>query len=191
VDQLTGETVPIRSEAFLTTEVVLGERATLYAIGLYGSPAHPTTQLVRYGGDSYQQATVLAEFAGEDPNARAVWDNRTNSLFTTLGYAGLQRIEGRTPSILDSTGQIAREIAIGGLYVAAVNADGSVTFWDRYNGDFLFEIYVFEDDEWVAMNIRGAFFASSPDLERYLDLIPARRARLDLDDFRIELPYRE
>ena len=191
VDQLTRETVPIRSEAFLSTEVALGDRSTLYAIGLFGSPASPTTRLVRYGGNRFEQDTVLAEFVGDDPAARAVWDDRTNSLFTTIGYAGLQRIEGRTSSPLDLTGQIAREIVLGGLYVAAVNADGSLTLWNRNTGELLFDIYVFENDGWVAMNVLGAFLVSSPELEKYLDFIPVRRTRLDLDDFRIELPYRE
>ncbi|MEE8441771.1 MAG: hypothetical protein V3S41_08625, partial [Spirochaetia bacterium] len=163
----------------------------MYAIGLFGSPTSPTTKLVRYGGNGFEQDTVIAEFVGEDPAARAVWDNRTNSLLTTIGYTGLQRIEGRTLLPLESTGQIAREIVLGGLYLAAVNADGSVTLWNRDTGEFLFDIYVFEDDGWVAMNSRGAFLASTPDLEKYLDFIPERRTRLDLDDFRIALPYRE
>ncbi len=191
VDQLTRETVPIRNEAFLSTGVVLGERSTLYAIGLFGSQASPTTKLVRYGGSSFEQDTVIAEFVGEDPTARVVWDDRTTSLFTTIGYGGLQQIHGRTLSPLESTGQIAREIVLGGLYVAAVNADGSVTLWNRNTGELLFDIYVFEDDEWLAMNVRGAFLAGNSAVEEYLDFIPAHRTRLDLDDFRIELPYRE
>jgi len=191
VDQLTRETVPIRSEAFLSTDVALGGRSTVYAIGLFGSPGSPTTKLLRYGGTGLEQEAVIVEFAGEDAAARAVWDDRTNSLFTTIGYDGLQRMEGRTPSPLESTGQVAREIALGGLFVAAVNADGSVTLWNRITGELLFDIYVFADDGWVAMNPRGAFLASNRGLEDYLDFIPERRTRLDLTDFRIELPYRE
>jgi WD40 repeat protein len=191
IDQLTGETVPIPSDAFLSTDIALGDRSTLYAIGLFGPPASATTRLVRYSGDRFAQNTIIDEFAGEDPNARAVWDDQTGTLFTTIGYAGLQRIEGRTPTRLDSTGQIGREIVLGGLYVATVNEDGSLSLWDRINGEFLFDIYVFENDEYLAVSSRGEFLASSAALERYLDFIPERRTRLDFNDFRLELPYRE
>jgi len=191
VDQLTGETVRISSSAFLSTAVALGDRSTLYAIGLFGNPASPTTQLVRYGGESFAQRSTLVEFAGEDSTADVVWDDQSGKLLTTIGYEGLQRIDGRTSSRLGSPGQIAREIAIGGLFIAAVNADGSVSVWNRATGELLFDLYVFDDSGWIAITKDGAFLASNSRLERYLDFIPDGRRRLDLNDFRVELPYTE
>jgi len=191
VDQLTGETVPIRSDAFLATDVAFGGNGELYAIGLYGSPGSPATRLTRYSGRDLERETVLMDFNGEDSSATVVWDDETGRLYTTLGYSGLLRIDGLRTTRMDATGQIARVIHIAGLYIAAVNADGSVSLWNRYSGEFLFDLYAIEGGAWVAMNEDGAFYASSRSVERYLDFVSERRTRLDLNDFRIELPYRE
>jgi hypothetical protein len=191
VDQLTGETVRVRSEAFLTTDIAFGDGSTLYGVGLFGSPGEPTTRLSRYSGADLERATVLVEFDGEDPFGRVFWDRETGILYTTVGYEGLLSVEGRTVTPRDATGQIARKIRSGGVYIAVVNADGSVTLWNRFTGEFLFDLYALENGEWIAMNENGSFFASDRSVEQYLDLVSERRTRLTLEDFRIDLPYRE
>ena len=190
VDPLTQETVPVNMDAFLATDVALGSRGTAYAIGLFGQQGVPETRLVRISGSGFDQVTVLDQFAGEDVTASVLWDSRTDSVLTSVGYEGMKRIKGRTLEIFESTGQIPREFAIHGLLVAAVNTDGSVTLWSRDTGEHLFDIYV-DGNQWLAMNRRGAYLSSSASMERYLDFIPDRRTRLTLEDFRITLPYRE
>lgn len=191
VDEITRETVPIRSGAFLSTDVAFGDGPTLYAIGLFGSTNAPKTRLLRFSGERFESQSQLAEYDGEDPEASVMWDDQTKSLYTTLGYDGLKRFEGRREVSMDSSGQIAREVAAGGFLVAAVNMDGSVSLWNRETGEFLVDLYVLEGDQWIALTQRGAFYSSSATTERYLDFIPGERTGLSLDDFRISLPYRE
>ena len=190
VDPLTQETVPVVTNAFLATDVALGSRSTVYALGLFGSPEFPESRLLRISGDELDQIRQLDEFAGEDATARVLWDRRTNAVLTTLGYEGVKRISGRTLEIFQSTGQIPREMAVQGLLVASANRDGSVTLCNRESGEHQFDIYV-RGSDWIALNRRGVFLSSSPALEQYLDFIPERRTRLTLEDFRMELPYRE
>jgi WD40 repeat protein len=190
VDQVTGETVPIRSEAFLTTDLAFGSGNTLYTIGLFGTPADPTTRLVRLSGPRLDDDRQLAEYEGEDPGARVAWDSRTRTLYTTLGDDGIQQTSGISLEKMQNTGQLARDISIWGLLVATVNADGSVTLYDRSTGELLFDIYVFEDDSWLAIRPGGVFLSSGSGPEDYLDFIPAQRTRLQFDDFRMELPFR-
>jgi WD40 repeat protein len=191
IDQLTGETVAVRSSAFLTTDFSFAGPRTLYGIGLFGSPGAPQTRLTRFSGSDLGQQSVVGEFDGEDTQGRTLWDQQTRTLYTTLGYGGLQEVRGRLLYPLGPPGQIAREIVQGGLFTATVNRDGSVSIWDRNTKDFLFDLYVTLDNEFIAMNPRGAFLASSRTLERYLDVVSERQTRLEVADFRIGLPFIE
>ena len=90
VDLSTRETLPVDTEAFLSSRVELDPRSpTLYSLSLVGSQSAPSTRLTRHSGRAFGRSQTLVELRGEYPSADMVWDSSTNSLITSLAASGI------------------------------------------------------------------------------------------------------
>jgi hypothetical protein len=192
VDPLTEETVAARTDAFLTTELELDPRSrTLYAIGLHGRQSDPTTRLLGLTGSGFSQSTVLDDSSHELSGGDLLWDSREGVLLSSMTYGEVRRYRfGRGDGTLEPVERLHGALALGGSLIAAVNLDGSVSFWSRESGEHVAD-FVVVGSEWIAITRRGDYLTSSRAAERYLTFLPASRTRLGLDDFRVSLPFAE
>lgn len=187
VDQRTGETIAASTSAFLTTRVVSDPRTgTLYSLGLVGSQASPATELMRHT-QRLTRTDLLLRIEQENPQADLLWDDRTSSLLTSVDPGRVYRFVDGSAELLEPVERLHQKLAVGGHVIASVNADGTVTFWDRRSGDHLVDLWIL-DAGWIAATVDGAFLASSLSAERYLTLLTAPRLRATVADFRLQLP---
>jgi WD40 repeat protein len=189
VDQLTGETVTAETDAFLTTDIVLDPESTqLYAIGLHGRHSSPQTRLLRLAGRGLATSTVLESSDDELSRGGLLWDARTESLLSSMEYRSVVRYRDGRREPFANAERLHGELTAGGAVVAARNLDGTATLWNRATGELLLNLYVL-DGEWIAIGPEGTYLSQSPRPERQLTFLPASRSRLDVEDFRIDLPF--
>lgn len=191
VDPLTEETVTANTDAFLSTELALDPRSnTLYAIGLHGRQSQPTTRLLRLTGSGFAQSEALDESSHELTAGDLLWDTREGVLLSSMTYDEVRRYRGaRSDGTLEPVERLHGTLAVGGNLIAAANLDGSVSLWSRDSGEHVAD-FVTVGSEWIAITRRGDYLASSRAAERHLTFLPAPRTRLELEDFRIPLPFR-
>ncbi|MFW5685768.1 MAG: WD40 repeat domain-containing protein [Spirochaetota bacterium] len=188
VDQLTRETVALETEAFLVPRVAVdSESQTLYAVELHGRASEPEVRLTRFAGRNFSRTSTLRSRTGEYTTGDLLWDPETESLLSSMGNDAIRRYSGRREEVFPRTERLHRTLAVGGPFVAARNADGTVTLWDREGGEHVAEIYVVGTD-WIASAPNGRYLTSSTAAERYLTFIPAARTRLEMSDFRLPVP---
>lgn len=192
VDPLTQETVAADTDAFLTTTLDLDPRSgALYAIGLHGRQSDPTTRLLGLTGNGFSRSETLAESRHELSAGDLLWDHREEVLLSSMTYDEVRRYRrGRNDGPLEPVERLHGSLAVGAQLIAAVNLDGSVSLWNRDHGEHVADLVVV-GSEWIAITRLGDFLTSSRAAERYLTFLPFRRTRLELEDFRISLPFAE
>ena len=192
VDLSTRETLPVDTEAFLTSRVELDPRSlTLYSLSLVGSQSAPITRLTRHSGRAFARSQTLQELPGEYSSADIVWDMTTNSLITSLSTVGVVRYSANSTSAVEfePAAHLATQLVPFNGLLLARNTDGTATVWDSRTGAHLLDLYMLGDDQWIAMATGGAFLSSSRSAERYLHFYSVARSRLTIDDFRASLPF--
>lgn len=189
VDPLTGETIAASTDAFLTTRLALDARSsTLFAIGLHGSQASPSTRLTQLTGRGFPRSTVLDEVDFETTDGDLLWDARERALLSSMRLRSVERYRSGRREALEEVERLHTNLTVGANLVAARNMDGTVTVWTRDTGEHVVDLYAI-GPEWIAITREGRYLTSSGAAERYLTFLPAERTGLDLEDFRISLPF--
>ena len=115
------------------------------------------------------QGKSLLAFSGEDHSAGLAVDPSTNSIFTSLGFKGVQQIVPATGSTttLENSDDIPRKLLVHGDWVISLNFDSTISVWNRMTGQLVFDLYLFKDMSWAIVLSSGKFI-SSPDARRYI-----------------------
>lgn len=144
----TGETVAVRDSRSFVYDLTYDPRArTLYSLGIQpGLTVY--TSLIRHAGPWFDQRRTIFEFPAEDLGAAVVVDARNGDVYFSL--AGRVRVwDGRRVRILAGTGRMARQLAVYGGRVYAVNADGTLSVWSAHTLAHQFDLHIWRDFEWI------------------------------------------
>ena len=189
VDPNTGETVPLQTGAFLTRSLAIDSaRDVVYALALVGDQNSATAQIVRYSGRGLRQNSVLFRGEGGRTAGEIVWDESTQTLFTTLSTGRVTGVDGGLEGVVAETSRQPVRAAPGERILATGNADGTVSLFWKESGRHLADIIVFPDG-WIITAGRG-YLTSSRGLERYLTVVPLNESArpATLDELELNLP---
>ena len=161
----TGETVPVLDSRSFVYDLAFDPKShVLYSIGIQ-SGEMPITSLKRHAGPDLDQVRTLFEIPGEDLGAEVVIDAVSGKVFFSLGGQVLVW-DGQRIRRLSSTGHEARQLAVHGGRVYAVNLNGTMSIWSALTLELQFELHVWNDFEWVLTEPHQ--FWTSVDGARYL-----------------------
>ena len=144
----TRETVPVRDPRNFVYDLAYDPRSrTLYSLGVQtGSAAR--TSLKSHAGPGLDQRRTLFEVPVEDLRAGAAVDVATGRVYFSLD-GRVRMWDGRRIRALAATGREARQLAVHGGRVYAVNADGTLSIWSAYTLAHQFDLHLWRDFEWL------------------------------------------
>lgn len=169
IDPATAETILLPDAALLIYDLEQPAGGDLFTLGVEPAPAaagQAHTVLKRRPRFALSRPQVLATHAGEDLFATlaAAPDGR---VYSSLGPDRVRVWDGAGLTALEPSGRRPRQLAVAGGVLAARNADGTFTFWDRATGAVLFDLYLFRGFEWLVAEPGGSYVHSAG-AERYL-----------------------
>ena len=100
-----------------------------------------------------------------------------------MAYSGRRSIK------FEPTAHVPVGITSASGLVYAVNKDGTTSIWRSSDGSHLVDLYLFADNQWIALAQNGMFVSSSLSTEDSLSFVAAERSRLKRDDFRLTPPF--
>lgn len=170
IDAATAETILLADEALLIYDLAQHAGGDLLTLGVEPAPAAPgqtRTVLKRRPRYALSRPQVLAAHAGEDLFAALAAAPDGRRVYSSLGLDTVRVWDGRSLDALEPSGRRPRQLAVAGGVLAARNADGTFTFWDRASGAVLFDLYLFRGFDWLAVE-PGGRYAHSSGARRYL-----------------------
>ena len=117
------------------------------------------TKLYRADRNRTGNATVLASHPGLDIDADIHIDPVSSDVYTTLGNT-LRGWNGARWRSFDSGNGIPLLLRDLGRLLFGINADGSVSVWEKKSGRLSGTIYVLQDGNWVVVARDGRYLAS-------------------------------
>lgn len=188
IDPRTQETVAVRTPAFLSTKIIDADDS-LYSVGLVESAdGSVRTVLIHHAGARLERTEEISSLPRESTDIGAVYHRPTQTVFTTVSSHGVVAYRDGTLEQLPMTAHYPKQLYLANDLLIARNADGSLTFWNARSRVLLFDLYLFEGGEWLAMGRDGGFASSGRDAESNLTFLPSSRTRLERDDFRASFP---
>ncbi len=165
INTATGETVPIPSSDRLVFDLAYSvATGSLYTLGVQGEGADLRTVLSVHDAATLSSGTPMLTIPATDLGATMAIDPFSGSLYTTLGYRGVRRLDpGGSPeayTLFQRTDHIPRKIALRNDWVVTLNSDSSLSVWDKKTGRWILDFYVFKNWSWLAMLPSGQFYAS-------------------------------
>ncbi len=170
IDAATAETILLADEALLIYDLAQHAGGDLLTLGVEPAPAAPgqtRTVLKRRPRYALSRPQVLATHAGEDLFAALAAAPDGRRVYSSLGLDTVRVWDGRSLEALEPSGRRPRQLAVAAGVLAARNADGTFTLWDRASGAVLFDLYLFRGFDWLAVE-PGGRYAHSPGARRYL-----------------------
>ena len=182
----TGETVPIYDSNALTFDLMYDENnRRLYSLGLQKEGETFSTVLKEHTGRNFDLTYTLQTFKGEDLDAAFTMEHRPTTLYSTIGYNGIEVFPFSQETVFERGDHIPRKIVIHGSYLFSLNRNSTVTAWDKNTGESLFDLYVFKDSNWLILLPSGQYY-SSPGAKRYINFYDGtERYRGDTASFRL------
>lgn len=170
INPVTGETVPIPDSSIVVFGLAYDHtNKELYTLDIENSGSSTATVLKAHPLSTLGNGTPLLSYPGEDNNAGLAVDSAANSVFTSLGFRGVKELfptTGQTTE-LQGTDHVARKLIVHGKWLVSLNADSSLTVWNRVTGRRIFDLYLFKNLSWAAILASGQFVAS-PGAEKYI-----------------------
>jgi WD40 repeat protein len=171
INPITGETVPVPDSSIVVFDLGYDRTSqVLYTLDIENA-ANGGTQTVLKAHElgTLDRGTTLLSFPGEDHSAGFAVDASTNSIFTSLGFKGVKQIMSATGDTisLERTDHIPRKLLLHGNWIISLNADSTITVWNRTTGKRVFDLYLFKDLSWAVISSSGRFM-SSPGARKYI-----------------------
>ncbi len=186
VDPATGETVNLNTEAFYIFRMAVDrERGAVYTLGLTRTSDGTVTTLERVTGDGLRETERLLRVPAEDLDADVTVDDRTGTVYVAAGLEGIIVWDGEART-LPQTDHLARRLIVGRGKVMAVNGNGTVSIWSQASESHLGDLYLFDDERWLAIGADGRYFSDSGMM--VADLLRAPNDDEAVDRLRVELP---
>ncbi len=155
----TGETVPMEASDMLTYSLHFDPLTdSLYTLGLQERRGRIMTVLRQLQGKNFERDLPLLSYPGEDHNATFVLDSLR--VITSLGHSGVQISGWSGFSALGQVSHIPVRISSDSKILASQNSDSSISVWNKINGNWLCDFYLFKDGEWAAITADGELTAS-------------------------------
>ncbi len=175
INTVTGETVPLPSEAFLAYRLAVSPNyRVLYAVELIRRGDETSTALTRYSGSSFDRRTVLVERNEEILDAVLLVAPDNGRVISDLATGELAEYDGRRWIPFESSDTFPVSAAVYGSLVVAAGNDGALYAWDRASRRLRYTMQVFQDGEWVVFSDRRSFVPSS---ERVLERLTTTETR--------------
>jgi hypothetical protein len=169
INARTGETVPIRDPSLFVYDLLYSSsRTTLYTLAVESAQGGSRTVLAAHTGRQLESRRVLASFAGEDLGASLAEDS-SGTLYCSLGFGPLAVWDGSSLTRLQDPGQVARRLSIHEDRLFAVNADSSISLWDKA-WQPPWRMYLLVDGDWALLGPQGQAFASPGARSRILQV---------------------
>ena len=171
INPTTGETVPIPDSSIVVFDLAYDSaNQILYTLDIENaSNGNTKTVLKAHQLSTLDQGQTLLTFSGEDHSAGIAVDASTNSIFTSLGFAGVKQIVPATgaTTTLEKTDHIPRKLLVHGDWVISLNTDSTISVWNRMTGNLVFNLYVFKNMSWAVV-LKSGKFISSPGARQYI-----------------------
>ena len=172
IDTATAETVLLPDAALLIYDLAQHASGQLLTLGVESASAgagraQVRTLLKRRSGTTLVQERILDAYAGEDLFASLVAAPDGRLVYSSLGLDTVRVWDGRRLVAVEESGHRPRQLGVTADLLLAHNADGTFTVWDRSNHAVLFDLYLFQSLDWLAVT-RGGSYTHSPGARRYL-----------------------
>jgi WD40 repeat protein len=157
INRRTGETVPIQDPSLFVYDLYYSGSSRggqLYTLAVEQHAQKVRTVVKAHSGFAFERSKVLSTFEGEDLGASITGDD-AGTVFTSLGYESITRIQGSGISLLEASGQIPRKLTAHNTKLFSLNRDASISVWDISSGRILSNIHFFQDGTWVALSPAG------------------------------------
>lgn len=127
------------------------------------------TAIKRHYGQDYENEEIIKQYSGEDFSASIAYEPVENRLYTSLGFDSIQVWDpsGIYKSTFETSEHVPRNILISENLLISYNLDSSITVWNRKTQKILFDFYLFNDFNWIAINSNSEV-NFSPGAEKYL-----------------------
>lgn len=186
VDPSTGETVNLDTEAFYIFRMAVDrERGAVYTLGLARTSEGMVTTLERVTGDGLRETELLLRVPAKDLDADVAVDDRTGTVYVAAGLEGVIVWDGET-RMLPQTDHLARRLTVGRGKIVAVNGNGTVSIWSQASESHLGDLYLFDDERWLAIGADGRYFSDADMM--VADLLRAPNEEKAVNRLRVELP---
>lgn len=196
IDPSTGETVPLATPAFITTDIVFSdETGSLYALGLEQSTSGMLyTRLDRWSGPGFSVHENLYRTLGADWSARLAAVPGTDTIWALPATGRIQVWNHSGKLAVDSGDEFYVDLGVYGDLVYTIHRSGAVSFYSASKAEKLLTLYLFRDRAWAAITPNQQFLLSAGAVpEDYLVLVsertqPDAQYPATLTRFRLPLP---
>ncbi len=186
VDPATGETVNLSTEAFYIFRMTVDrDRGAVYTLGLARTSDGMVTTLERMTGEGLRETEQLLRVPAEDLDADVAVDDRTGTVYVAAGLEGVLVWDGEIRT-LPQTDHLARRLIVGRGKILSVNGNGTVSIWSQASESHLGDLYLFDDERWLAIGADGRYFSDVG--MNVADLLRVPNDEEDVDRLRVELP---
>ncbi len=187
IDPETGETVNLETNAFYIFRLAVDRRrGAAYVLGLARGNRGLVTTVERITGEGLRETELLFEVPAEDLEADVVVDDRTGVVYVAAGLDGVIVWDGEETRTLPQTDHLARRLTVGRGKILSVNGNGTISIWNQASEQHLGDVYLFDDERWLALGADGGYFTAQN--MNVTDLLRAPVDDVEIADRRVSLP---
>ena len=162
INLVTGETLPLKGDSFIIYDIARFKHNKFITLNLKKTQLDTITQIELYDQDGLISPVVLDSFFGEDLHASLISSNGFEEVYSSLGEGSIKSWDGDILVEFEKSFFQTRKMISLDDHLVAINTDGSFSVWDKTSKNLLYDIYVFEDKEWVVLDenrvLRSSFF---------------------------------
>ncbi|MCL1818888.1 MAG: hypothetical protein FWG35_08140, partial [Spirochaetaceae bacterium] len=161
----TGETVPVTTHTSLLLVYKIlydAPRGKVYFLGLYGAAGGKTETRIFLVGNPQkpENHNSFAAYPAADVGAVAHIDPRETAVYTTLGSTVIRKWAGSRWVNFQSNNSLVTAMRDYGKLLFGINADGSVSAWEKQTGRLVGTFCILKDGRWMAVSSSGAALTS-------------------------------
>lgn len=161
INSKTKETVSIPDTRFVVYELVYDPRLDIfYSLGIELVGDDYYTVWKEHFGDGYERERMVLRYKGEDLAATLSINAKGNRIYTSLGFARVQRWDGRRISYFEKTSQIPRKLLLVGDNLFSLNRNSTITVWNVLTKRKVLDFYLFNNFEWLGLFADSQYIAS-------------------------------
>lgn len=153
IDTNTGETIPVADDSVVVYQLSYDPREEeLYSLGVEAQDDGTlSTALRRRNGGDLDRSQLLLSRDGEDLSASFVVDPATGYVYTTVGHESIVLLSGHRTREFSVTDHVPRKLYVHRNFLYSLNRDSSITIFQKYSGQRLMDVYLFQNDGWAAI----------------------------------------
>jgi DNA-binding beta-propeller fold protein YncE len=168
----TGETIPVADESVVVYQLAYDERGQeLYSVGVEAEEDGSLRTALRQRSEgNLDRSRLLLSREGEDLTASFAVDPDTGYVYTTVGHESIVLLSGQRTREFTITDHVPRKLYVHRNFLYSLNRDSSITVFQKYSGQRLMDIYLFQNDGWAAI-VHGTGEYVSERADSYLTVV--------------------